>query len=588
MKKTISKISIIASVLLLGGCSQIGQVDSQFKEKASETKIRKDDSLRKTVDEVRLKNKYVNVDYKKEIKQLLEELSTIDNRSYFLKGIDMQIPDLKGYKEIVDFETLKNYIESTTNKTITITQNEINAQGVKVVEVIDKDAVKNTFANYQFSLGGKNVSINDAMLNVSSLTGFNVAFRNSATTAGSNIVSNSNNADAGDIKSKTISYRSGNISSFLKYLEVSANVFVDISYEDKMIMVSKYKDLSMPLYVNDRTISKEQSTQTAVSSSSGTSGNSAGVADSGVKTSFSYSIFEQLDKSIAKIVTEANMLSGDKSNFTLNKSTGTVNIVATKDVTEKITAVVNDFNEQFKKSVNVKLTTIELLVKNNINIGTDFSFSKASAKGTTGITTNFTQTIASNLGAILGTTRTSSDGSKNLEASLKSVSEIGYISKVQVQEYETRNLIPTTIKQEQEINYVKNINTTPATVEGVQATQSTETDTLSVGLSAMVLPKIVGEYISLYINPQVRTLNSLEKQKFSNLEVQIPDVSGQSLENEYMLKNGETIIISSYSIFEDADQYSGLVPIKDFIIGGSKDKKIIRKEIIYVISAELR
>lgn len=55
---------------------------------------------------------------------------------------------------------------------------------------------------------------------------------------------------------------------------------------------------------------------------------------------------------------------------------------------------------------------------------------------------------------------------------------------------------------------------TNSTWDITTVTSITETSKIEVGLTA-VLPKIVGDEISLYINPAATKLNSLDKEKFS-------------------------------------------------------------------------
>lgn len=573
MFKTIA-IGIVVSSLLVG-CTMKQEADRKFNKQA-DINIEDYESKNYLVEKMKSKevigkNEYVNVDTKKSVDTLLKNLSQIDGKFYHLQGLDMQIPSVKGYPNIKTFQELDTYIQATTNKALVIESNKYLANSIKTVRIVDKNSLKNNLDDIKINLHGKNVDLKQAFISVSRLTGFNVIYKNPSS-SGAGL----NNSQEGisDFEAELISFQEGSVSSFLKTIETTLDLYIDIDYKEKMIVVSKYEIRNIPLIVNDRDVKK---TKMATAASGAENLESDAQEDvGGITSQFEFGVFKELQKSLDELV--ANY--GGKNSAKIDESTGSVNIYATNDVMRKLTEKLETFNESFRKRVEVELTTMELLVNNNWEYGSDLSGSKTDTSN--GLMAAIeTALTGENLPGITLTTKHGDT------ATIKSLKDIGFVSKTTTQTYKARNHTPFVIQETNLTNYVENMTSTPVqTGDATTVTQSTETSKIEVGLTAVVLPKIVGDEISLYFNPASTKLNSLVKEKFSNLEINIPSVNISVIENEPLLRSGDKIIIGSHSVYEDADGYKGIIPIDNFVIGGNQSKKLVKKVIIYVLSAK--
>lgn len=577
MVRFITKGIIISS--LLTGCTMKDEADRKFNKQADinlEDYENKNYLIEKMKDkEVIGKNGYVNVDTKKSVDTLLKNLSQIDGKFYHLQSLDMEIPSVKGYPNIKTFQDLDTYIQATTNKALVIDSNKYLANGIKTVRIVDKNSLKNNFDDIKINLYGENVDLRKAFTTVSKLTNFNVIYKNQTSSSQNSGGSLSLEDFASlDFQADYISFREGSVSSFLKTVEETLDLFVDIDYKEKMIVVSKYKVRNIPLIVNDRDVKKSKMATSAGGAEGLEQNNDDEVG--GLTSQFEFGVFKELQKSLDSLTGNY----GTKNSAKIDLSTGSVNIYASNDVMRKITEKVEAFNDSYRKRVEVELTTMELIVNNNYDYGSDLK----------GSTTQSNNGLISAIETALG-------GENSPQISLttkygdvmtiKSLKDIGFVSKVTTQNYKTRNHTPFVIQSTDLTNYVENMTSTPVkTGDDTTITQSTETSKIEVGLTAVILPKVVGDEISLYINPASTKLNSLTKEKFSNLEINIPSVNISVIENEPLLRNGDKIIIGSHSIYEDADGYKGIIPIDNFVIGGSQSKKLVKKVIIYVLSAK--
>lgn len=573
MFKTIA-IGIVVSSLLVG-CTMKQEADRKFNKQA-DINIEDYESKNYLVEKMKSKevigkNEYVNVDTKKSVDTLLKNLSQIDGKFYHLQGLDMQIPSVKGYPNIKTFQELDTYIQATTNKALVIESNKYLANSIKTVRIVDKNSLKNNLDDIKINLHGKNVDLKQAFITVSRLTGFNVIYKNPSS---SGVGLNNSQEGISDFEAELISFQEGSVSSFLKTIETTLDLYIDIDYKEKMIVVSKYEIRNIPLIVNDRDVKKSKMATAASGAENLESDTQEDVG--GITSQFEFGVFKELQKSLDELV--ANY--GGKNSAKIDESTGSVNIYATNDVMRKLTEKLETFNESFRKRVEVELTTMELLVNNNWEYGSDLSGSKTDTSNGL-IAAIETALTGENLPGITLTTKHGDT------ATIKSLKDIGFVSKTTTQTYKARNHTPFVIQETNLTNYVENMTSTPVqTGDTTTITQSTETSKIEVGLTAVVLPKIVGDEISLYFNPASTKLNSLVKEKFSNLEINIPSVNISVIENEPLLRSGDKIIIGSHSVYEDADGYKGIIPIDNFVIGGNQSKKLVKKVIIYVLSAK--
>ena len=527
------------------------------------------------------------IDFKNGIKNEIND-NAINNYSGTAKNfLDFYAKSNNLYIDY-DFNAKSISLSKYKKKNFNLKQNDTNENGkIKVVRIIDKNSLENSFDNTSLNLQGENVDLKKALLSVSKITGFSIIYKNLENGSGSSSSSNgtSSGSMGGDLSSnekiddefvsKLISFKSGTISNFLKYTEIALNVYIDIDYKERIITISKFKSKSIPLLINNREIQKDRMASAAEGAESLTVGSSDSEGVGGITSKFNYGVFSELEKSFDTIL----RTSDSRNSVKIDYATGAVNINATSDIMRQITEKVETFNDSYRKQVEIELTTLEIIVNNNLDLGIDVQAQKSNN------TNNIINTIST---ALTGENLPTATFSRNGDiATVKSLKDIGYVSKVTSQTYKARNHTPHVIKSTDVTNYVENMTSTPIQTGTTNTvTQSTETSKLSVGLSAVVLPKIIGDEISLYINPASTRLNSMTKEKYSSLEVNIPSINISIIETELLLRSGDKVVIGSHTIFEDSDTYKGIIPIEDFIVGGNSSKKLVKKIIVYVLTAK--
>ena len=66
--------------------------------------------------------------------------------------------------------------------------------------------------------------------------------------------------------------------------------------------------------------------------------------------------------------------------------------------------------------------------------------------------------------------------------------------------------------------------------------------------------------------------------------IKLPQYKDQSYNISKEVGLGETSIVGSIIVHDDAKTYQGVLPIEGFAIGGSDSKSYIRREIVYVVT----
>lgn len=585
MKSKLIKLGIVtSSLLILTGCSSY-HVNKMYKDES--VNIKKEIKKNKLIDsfsEVKVKDDYIKLASETTVNELLKKLSRLDGKNYYLSSNDIYVPYVEGYKGIRDFNSLKSYIEVTTNKTILVTENKLIKNAIKKVEIKDKEKIKNKLDRYRVSFGGKQVNLNDALLTVSNLTGYNFVYKGSRYSGETNTISESNTGivdsspeskndssnnisnDTKKLKSILISYTEGNVSNFLNYLETHANIFIDIDYKNKLFIVSKYKNKIMPLKINDRSIKLDSSS------------NDDSTSSSSIEMAFEYSIYEELEKQLKEKIKKENSISGDSNSYSISKANSTVSISATKDAMEEISKIVNKFNDDFSKNLNLEIIQIDLLVKNTNKFGLDIN--SDFLRNGIGFTIESGMTISETVNNKLTFTKGNSSG----EGKIKN--EIGYVWDVKKKTHRLRNLIPKNIDETREKSVVESISKEESSSENNEPTVTAKTEKLELGYKISLLPKISGNEVSLFYSPSEVNLDDIKKENFSGLELNLIETSSRKEKTELSLKDGEKVILSKETSFENSDMYEGMIPIKDFIVGGSKNIDLIKKETITLLSVK--
>ena len=582
----ITALSLIIS--LFNACTSKNTLHGEFNndhKKFIEKNYKKTTTknyLKDSIKEIEDKNEYINLDNTKRLSSILENLGDIDGKSYMLSSDSEDIflrATTNSHKLKIDnFEKINQYLKDSSNYLIYVKSNRFIKNRIKIVSVKNKDNIEQNLKDIPFSLDSK-AAVSEILEQVRDISGFNVIAKNIPIIKDDTVEGTANGKLFAENTMDTlfentyISFGGNNIMELLNYISTSFNIYVDVDYENKTIVFEKQKPKSFNIILNNINYTGSLDVEKSIS-------NDVGEGDSGkktIKTKIKLEIMDSLEQSLNTILRS----SGIQGNvIAFNKTIGSIFVIADKKTMKEIATQINNFNDVFKKQIDFKLEIFEFAVTKEFNAGV----SLGGTINTSNLTGNFlTSTVSNSIFNI--ETKSDTSGIKGVNLNNKTIRLIkqtrhGYILK---------NSIPYSIDVTNSKSYVKTVNTETTVSNGVSTTETTpETSEINEGTVLSVLAKVNGNQVEFNLQPKIVRINGIETATFDGNSISLPDLSVNTFSSNVILKNGEKKIIGYLTTYEDTNNYNGIVPIENFILGGARSKSYFRKETVFVISATIR
>ncbi len=583
MKKNIILSSL--AILLLTGCTTKGfleehskyskkQIDSLHEtNKDSATNYLKNNQIEQSV-------KYVDLTLSKKLEDILNELSGIEDRIYMIADTrsNISVPASINSKllNINNFTSLKNYIEDTTNHTIEVTKNKFVNNRPKIVKVLDKNSIESNFKNLDFKIDSKS-SVSSALNTLSKKINFSIVYKedlnSDAGSANMNLQDDILSFDSKNFSSEEVRFAGSSVSDFLNYIEKNFDVYTDINYEDKIIVISKYKtQLFTVAALNSKITLSDAKIQ-----SSSTGGNSSGMSsNSNSNETDTNAVKNNLEmKGVEHFKEELKMFLQDDKGHKLifNEDVGQVVVKTTNSNMKDIENIISQFNAHYSTDISVTIDIYEFVLNKSYNLGSDVSYSGSK----THIDTNFL-----NSSIINAITKV---GNKQVEFSIDSNNEFIRFSKVNTISQRTSSNIPISVNIGTNENYLAKTSSTTTSNTSTTTSRDQEISNIYDGYIYTFLPRLIGNEVILKSELKINTTTELKTHTNPDGEtIYMPKQDIKTLPFHNKILSGDKLVLGSYTVFEDTKNYKGAAPIEDFIIAGSSGKKWIKKEIIVVVS----
>lgn len=531
--------------LLLSGCSSKSYHDEMIKN--AENSLNKEDykELKESysnslVDEKFKSKEFISILEDKSLSDILKEMETIDGNFYYLKSSDILIP--KSRIKIHNIAELNQYLNAVLDKELFIKKN----GSIYLVKLLTtSETKKQSIEHIPFQLEGQ-ISVEELIKLITAQSGYEV-------NVGS-FIENRN-----DFQNSIVSISSKNLKDALNSLAHTKDVFVDVDYDKEVINITRYKDLVIEL--NIPLLDIKSSSQTSNQETTG---------ESKVENNSQIVLYDELDKMLK------NIISTDKiSTYHIDKASGLIFLKSTKSIENAVRTIAKAYESTFSKEAVIEFERIELILNKN------------RAYGIGSISDNRQQNTGAGVVRGIGTDGalnfTSDNATRLLQVVATANNEIGRVLNYSKNMIILKNNIPTVQSITDNTDYVEKIETTIDSDTGLRTSDVT-VNTLKEGTSITAMAKVSRDKIFLNITPTIKKLIEFGEVSIDGTMIKLPQYKDQSYNISKEVALGETSIVGSIIVHDDAKNYQGILPLEGFAIGGSDSKSYVRREIVYVVT----
>lgn len=547
MKKILLSSGLSVLLLVTVGCTP-KSFHNEMLEKQKEA-LNKDDlnNLRSSYSESLIENnevkqKYISILEDKTLSEVLNELENMENKIYFLKSNDILIP--RSRIKIHTVQELSNYLNAVIDKSIVVEKN----GNLNLVTLLNTSERKKLSINSKrFILNGQ-LSVEELLKLITNESGYNINLTNT--------IENRN-----DFQNSIINLNSKTLGEALNSLASSKDVYVDIDYEKESINISRYKDIVIELNIPLLDMSSSSQTSNQESSSG-----------SKIENKSSIVLYEELDKMIKSIISNDRL-----STYHIDKASGLIFLKSTKNIENAVRTLAKAYESSFSKEAIVEFERVELI----LNKDRTFGILGANIINSSGSSLNIGEIEPASSSSIVFDQNTVS---RNLKLLAQSNNNIGRILNYSRNMLVLKNNIPTVQAITENTDYIEKIETTRNS-DTNEIDSDVTVNTLKEGTSITASAKISRDKIFLNLTPSIKKLISWNNTTLAGGNmVTLPKYNDQEYNISREVKLGETSIVGSIIVHDDAKEYDGIIPIDGFAVGGKDSKSYVRREIVYVIT----
>ena len=492
------------------------------------------------VDEKHKTLDFISILEDKSLGDILKEMELLDGNFYYLKSSDILVP--KSRIKIHNVSELNQYLNAVLDKELFIKK----SGSIYLVKLLSSsETKKQSIETISFELNGQ-ISVEELIKLITIQSGYEI-----------NIGNYIENKDT--FQNSIISISSKNLKDALTSLGHAKDVFVDVDYEKEVINITRYKDVVIEL--NIPLLDIKSSSQTSTQETAG---------ESKVENNSQIVLYDELDKMLKSIISSDTI-----STYHIDKASGLIFLKSTKSIENTVRVLAKAYESAFSKEAVIEFERIELLLNKDRAYGIgNFSDNRQ---------TNTGAGVVREIGTDGALSFTSDNLSRILSITATADNKIGRVLNYSKNMLVLKNNIPTVQSITDNTDYVEKIETTVDSDTGLRTSDVT-VNTLKEGTSITAMAKISRDKIFLNITPTIKKLIEFGEVSIDGTMIKLPQYKDQSYNISKEVGLGETSIVGSIIVHDDAKTYQGVLPIEGFAIGGSDSKSYIRREIVYVVT----
>lgn len=290
------------------------------------------------------------------------------------------------------------------------------------------------------------------------------------------------------------------------------------------------------------------------------------------------------------------LLSRDGS-LHVSEATSQVTVMDHPSNVEKVQRYINEYNEALSKRVKINVKVIKVALNQNHQYGIDWNMVYDGMS--VGMGSNFgagasnvsSQAVSGGMSASTDVPTTFPAGFDWAQSNLL-IQSLDSQGKTSVEENPTvsaLNNTPSTLNVTYDETYIKNVTVNSDTSDGSSDVEvSAEPGNIQYGLKLTLIPHVQNDRIYLSLDGNLSTLDSLEYKSFgpseNNTEIGLPNITSQNFNQNIMVKNGETMVLSGLNTNDTINNNS-----KNFSMSalGSNQQQIQKSELIILLQPEI-
>jgi type IVB pilus formation R64 PilN family outer membrane protein len=314
---------------------------------------------------------------------------------------------------------------------------------------------------------------------------------------------------------------------------------------------------------------------------SGGSGGSSGGSSGGVSASNNQntavssqlSVYSNVEKSIKAMLSAYGRT-------VASPATGTITVVDTPDVLERVAAFVENENQSLSRQVAINVTVLAVTLADSDEYGIKWNLVYKDLLKNYGVT-NTLASATNSVGFSAGVLSSSSSKFAGTSLVIQALSEQGKVRRQTTATVVTLNNQPVPVQVARQTSYLKSSQTTTTALVG--STTTLTPGTVTSGFNMSILPHILNNgTVMLQFSTDISSLRELRPVTSSNSMIEVPALDTRNFLQRVAMKSNETLIISGFEQSDDDLSRSGVGEAKNFLFGGGF-KKQSNKEVIVIL-----
>lgn len=296
-----------------------------------------------------------------------------------------------------------------------------------------------------------------------------------------------------------------------------------------------------------------------------------------------------MESDLYKDVTEAikALLTPSQGRMAINATTGTVTVIDTPEVLDRIGGMISHENTMLRKQIAFHTKVLAISLNGNDEVGVNWDVVYRSLSGRYGLDIATPFKPAAGAGT-LGASIINSGEFAGSSAIVSALSQLGRVSTVTSPSGITLNLRPLPVQIASQISYVARAQI--SNTQGVGSTTGLEPGSVTVGFNMNLTPRLMADGQDMVVQYafNISALNQMRQVTSGDTTIELPDMDTRLFNGEVSLRSGQTLILHGFEQDERGNNRAGTFSPFAWMLGGNMRTNQKRTAIVILITPEVQ